>query len=88
MASRSWRVRCGATLVGATTISDVIVYVLTHNEANEGGTVEGVNSSKQKAREGAADARLPGGEETISFWEILPVGVDGRVGDLDSIRID
>jgi hypothetical protein len=67
---------------------DVIVYVLTHNEANEGGTVEGVYSSEQKARERAAEARLPGGRETIFFWEILPVEVDGRVGDLDSIRID
>ena len=66
----------------------VIVYVLTHNEANEGGTVEGVYSSEQKARERAAEARLPSGRETIFFWEILPVDVDGRVGDLDSIGID
>lgn len=66
----------------------VIVYVLTHNEANEGGTVEGVYSTEQKAREGADNGRLPAGPDTVFFWEILPVEVDGRPDDLNRFRVD
>jgi hypothetical protein len=74
--------------IGAITMDSVIVYVLTHNQANEGGTVEGVYSTEQKAREGADAARLPAGSDTIFSWEILPVEVDGRSDDLDPIQVD
>jgi hypothetical protein len=66
----------------------VIVYVLTHNEANEGGTVEGVYSTEQKARDEAASRPLPAGEGSIFFWEIEPHELDGPSADLDPIRLD
>ncbi len=66
----------------------VIVYVLTHNEANEGGTVEGVYSTEQKARDEAASRRLPGGDGSVFFWEIVPFEVDGPPGGLDPISLD
>jgi hypothetical protein len=77
--------RPGAISVG---LGGVIVYVLTHNEANEGGTVEGVYSSEQKAREEAARRPLPGGEDSLFFWAIEPFEVDGPTGRLDPIRLD
>lgn len=66
----------------------MIVYVLTENEANEGGTVEGVYSSERKAREEAAKRPLPGGEGSLFFWQIEPFEVDGAPGGLDPIRLD
>lgn len=66
----------------------VIVYVLTHNEANEGGTVEGVYSTEQKARDAAASRRLPSGDGSVFFWEIVPFEVDGSPEGLDPISLD
>jgi len=69
-------------------LGGVIVYVLTHNEANEGGTVEGVYSTEQKARDEMASRRLLAGDDSIFFWEILPFEVDRPPGRLDPIRLD
>lgn len=66
----------------------MIVYVLTHNEANEGGTVEGVYSTEQKARDEAASRRLPSGDGSVFFWEIVPFELDGPSDGLDPIRLD
>jgi len=66
----------------------VIVYVLTQIEANEGGTVEGVYSTEQKARDEAASRPLPGGDDSVFFWEIVPFEVDGPPSDPDPISLD
>lgn len=50
------------------------IYVLTHNEAHEGGDVQGVFSTEEKAREAAEKIRLPAGD--IFYWEILVYEVD------------
>jgi hypothetical protein len=63
----------------------MFVYVLTENEANEGGTVAGVYSTEQKARE--AIARL-GEREGIFFWEVLRVEVDSPSGEGVAVRLD
>ncbi len=65
----------------------VIVYVLTHNEVNEGGTVEGVYSTEQKARDEAMSRGLPAGDGSAFFWEIVPFEVDGPPDGLDPIRL-
>jgi hypothetical protein len=63
----------------------MFVYVLTDNEANEGGTVAGVYSTEEKARE--AIARL-GEREGIFFWEVLRIEVDGPPGEGVAVRLD
>jgi hypothetical protein len=63
----------------------MFVYVLTENEANEGGTVAGVYSTEEKARE--AIARL-GEREGIFFWEILRIEVDDPSGQGVAVRLD
>jgi hypothetical protein len=63
----------------------MFVYVLTENEANEGGTVAGVYSTEEKARE--AIARL-GEREGIFFWEVLRIEVDGPSGEGVAVRLD
>jgi hypothetical protein len=67
----------------------VIVYALTYNQRHEGGSLLGVYSTEQKARE-EAEAN-PAQVELVEgyfFWEIIPVEVDGTAAYLDSIHID
>jgi len=63
----------------------MVVYVLTENEANEGGTVAGVYSTEEKARE--AITRL-GERDGIFFWEILRVEVDDPSGEAVALTLD
>jgi hypothetical protein len=49
----------------------VIVYVLTENEPHEGGSVMGVYSTDEKAREAAPET-----DDGFYYWEIIPVEVD------------
>jgi hypothetical protein len=65
-------------------VTTVIVYVLMHNEKNEGGTVEAVYSTEDKAREAVADrpAAAP------FYWEIVPVEVDASSAELTSILVE
>ncbi len=59
----------------------MIFYVLTENEAHEGGSVMGVYSTMQKARDEA-----PPPSSDIEFWAIVPVEVDTPPANRDSIR--
>lgn len=78
----------GPAAASRSTFGGVIVYVLTENEANEGGTVEGVYSTEQKARDVAASRPLPGRERSVFFWGIEPFEVDGPSVGLDPIRVE
>jgi hypothetical protein len=63
----------------------VIVYVLTDNEKHEGGTVAGVYSTEEKARE---EATRRGPAQPPFYWAIVPVEVDGPSGDPKMILVD
>lgn len=66
-------------------LPDIFVYVLTDNEANEGGSVVGVYSSEENAREAIAGL---GAREGIFFWEVLRFEVDDPSGDAVAVRLD
>lgn len=63
----------------------MFVYVLTENEANEGGTVAGVYSTEQKAREAIAVSESP---TASSSGTLLRIGVDDPSGDAVAVPLD